>query len=353
MTKSILRELKKVPAPLIEDDLVTFVWHGDSAPLLSGDFTGWDEEHPVNMVKSQAKLWIHQERIFPDAYIEYSFQQDGENILDPYNPRRIPNGAAGYNNYFYMPNHQSVSIYKKNPNIPHGTLSAHQLSTDYIIPGKYRGVRLYHPPTQEPVPLVIVWDGQDYFKQIHLNNIVDSLLGQGKIIPLALAFIDNAGQDLRSIEYACNDAILAFIQAEVLPLAQSELNLVDIGSNPGAYGVLGASMGGLMALYTGLRMPGVFGKVLSQSGAFTLGDFDTIVFDLVERGVSPEINIWLDVGTYDLAGMLESNCRMHGLLENRGINNVYREYHSGHNYPAWREDIWRGIEALFGANDHV
>jgi len=25
----------------------------------------------------------------------------------------------------------------------------------------------------------------------------------------------------------------------------------------------------------------------------------------------------------------------------------YREYSGGHNYPAWREDVWRGLEWLF------
>ncbi|MFN8374318.1 MAG: alpha/beta hydrolase-fold protein [Anaerolineae bacterium] len=39
---------------------------------------------------------------------------------------------------------------------------------------------------------------------------------------------------------------------------------MDIQQHPGAFGVLGASMGGLMALYAGLRMPALFGQVISQ-----------------------------------------------------------------------------------------
>jgi enterochelin esterase family protein len=26
---------------------------------------------------------------------------------------------------------------------------------------------------------------------------------------------------------------------------------------------------------------------------------------------------------------------------------IYREFSAGHNYTAWRDDIWRGLEAMF------
>ena len=34
----------------------------------------------------------------------------------------------------------------------------------------------------------------------------------------------------------------------------------------------------------------------------------------------------------------------------RGYLLAYHEYNAGHNYPAWRDDIWRGLEALYGVN---
>lgn len=136
---------------------------------------------------------------------------------------------------------------------------------------------------------------------------------------------------------------------EILPLAQTELNLLDINQHPGAYAVLGASMGGLMALYTGLRLPHIFGKVISQSGAFSFGDYDTIVFDLVRWGDMRPIKIWMDVGIFDMPFLLAANRRMKPLLESRGYPVSYREYPAGHNYPAWRDDIWHGLVSLFAA----
>jgi len=223
----------------------------------------------------------------------------------------------------------------------------YHLPTEYYIAGETRAVHLYHPPMAGPVPLIVVWDGQDYLYRIHLNNIVDNLIYKKRIRPIALAFVDNGGEELRTIEYACSDATLAFLKNEVLPLAEGELNLINLEKNPGAYGVLGASMGGLMALYTGLRMPGVFGTVLSQSGAFTLGELDTVVFRLIKLEEVLPLKIWLDVGLYDLSGLLESNRKMSDLLKMRGYSFLYNEHHAGHNFPAWRDDLWRGFEALF------
>jgi enterochelin esterase-like enzyme len=351
MERSILERIKTQPTPIIEDGTVTFVWKGRSAPLLIGDFTGWDEDHPVVMEKTESGIWTYQHTFDPDAYIEYAFQKEDESLLDPFNPSKTPNGVGGFNNYFVMPEYKPTTLGRKKRQIPHGTVTSHNLPTEYLIAGEERIIRLYQPPVTDPVPLLVVWDGQDYLYHIQLNNIVDNLIHQGRIQPIAMAFVDNAGEELRTVEYACSEASLAFLMIEVLPLAKKVLNLIDIEANPGAFGVLGASMGGLMALFTGARIPQVFGKVLSQSGAFSWGNFDMVVFDLLQLGELRPLKIWLDVGAYDLAGLLVSNQRMETMLNRRGYAYTYREYHAGHNFPAWRDDIWRGLEALFGIDE--
>jgi enterochelin esterase family protein len=60
------------------------------------------------------------------------------------------------------------------------------------------------------------------------------------------------------------------------------------------------------------------------------------------------LKIWRDVGKYDLPGLLESNQRMKDMLIQKGYPLAYREYNAGHNYAAWRDEIWRGLEALYG-----
>jgi enterochelin esterase family protein len=163
--------------------------------------------------------------------------------------------------------------------------------------------------------------------------------------------VHNGTSATRAIEYACSDSTLVFLMTEVLLLAARHLNLIDIKKFPGAYGVIGASMGGLMALYTGIRIPQVFGNVLSQSGAFSLAGFDMVVFELLEHGEQRPLKIWMDVGVYDIPGLLNANQRMKNLLDMRGYKVEYREYHAGHNYPAWRNDISIGLEYLYDASD--
>jgi enterochelin esterase family protein len=149
-------------------------------------------------------------------------------------------------------------------------------------------------------------------------------------------------------EYGGSDGTLAFVYEVVLPAVRQHLDLIDITKQPGAFGVMGASMGGLMAVFTGLRLPHLFGRVLSQSGAFHLGSYPATVLDLAQQGATRPVRMWLDVGRYEW--LLDSNRRTHALLQARGYDVTYREYSAGHNYTAWRDDLWRGLEALFPWN---
>jgi enterochelin esterase family protein len=131
-------------------------------------------------------------------------------------------------------------------------------------------------------------------------------------------------------------------------LARQELDLVDPAAQPGAYGLLGASMGGLQALYAGLRAPGIFGHVLSQSGAF---DQDYVAWDLIRHGPPRPLRLWLDVGRHEW--LLEPNRRLVSLLRDKGYDLGYHEHNGGHNYPSWRDQVWRGLEHLFPPQDRT
>jgi enterochelin esterase family protein len=143
-----------------------------------------------------------------------------------------------------------------------------------------------------------------------------------------------------------------FVSRLALPLAQGHLRLIDIEQQPGAYGVLGASMGGLMALHTGLRLPSIFGHVISQSGAFQFMPLDTVeplphtLIKALAPQISDRLRIWQDVGTMEW--LLDSNRATHTLLKDQGYDVIYREFHTGHNYPAWRNILPEALTALYG-----
>jgi len=329
--------------PVIEDETVTFIWQGKNAPCLIDDLHNWDEE-PLTMQRVGTELWSYSISIAADAYFEYGFldPQTGERLPDPLNPNRIWNGVDAYNHFFYMPRSRPTPLVQSVQGAARGSVTRHQVPTkDYVVREK-RTVYLYQPPVKVPVPLVVVYDGRDYLKRARLNVIVDNLIALKRIRPFAMAMVQNGGP-ARSLEYSCSESTLGFVTECVIPLAQEHLSVTPPGGEP--YGVLGASLGGLMAMFTGMRLPQVFGKVLSQSGVFTQPEHQFLVVDLVRYTPPPEIKIWMDAGHYET--LLDSNRQMYALLKKKKYHVKYHEFSGGHNFTSWRDDIWLGLKALF------
>lgn len=343
----LLKRAQTEGTPLIDGDKVTFVWGGKTAPVLMADFSWWDEAKPVTLSKAAPGVWTHTETLPLDAYIEYAYFDGEERLVDPHNKRLITNGMGKMNHWFDMPETQHTPLVRRKTSVKRGLVTEHKIDGWVLIAGSKRPVFLYHPPTSEPVPLVFVLDGDDYVKRAKLPIIVDNLIAQKRIRPIALAMPQHGGR-ARFMEYMCSDSTIGFLLRYVLPLAQEHLHIVDIEENPGAYGILGASMGGLMALYAGLRMPAIFGNVISQSGAFgfdVMGQ-ETVIYDLVRNVERRPLNLWMDVGLYEF--LLPANRKMRTELQSRGYSFSYREYSGGHNYTAWRDEVALGLEALFG-----
>jgi enterochelin esterase-like enzyme len=339
--------------PVMEGNEATFIWEGRSAPTLISDANNWDEKsQPFKRVSprlrpaSTKSVWYRTLTLPRDAYVEYAFYDPvtQEKFLDPLNRRTVSNGLGSRNNFFYMPETMPAPFTIRRADIPVGALTSHRVETRWLRDDYEREIFFYRPPVKEPVPLLVVYDGQDYLQRGKLATLVDSLMANGRIQPIAMAFLPNAGR-WRSVEYACSDATLLWLDQVILPLAHEKLNLVDVNTQPGAFGVLGASLGGTMSLYTGLRMPDVFGRVITQSGAFMIEGRDFAVVDLIRHGQAQHLNIWMDVGRLDV--LLEDNQKMHALLQEKNYHADYREFSGGHNYTAWRNDLWRGLEALF------
>jgi len=330
--------------PIIESETATFIWQGKVAPLLIDDLHNW-EENPQTMQRAGTDLWSCTLVLAADAYFEYAFlsPKTNERIPDPQNPNRVWNGINAYNNYFYMPRGESTPFVNSiKAGARGGVISRHKLPTKEFVVGVNRTVYLYQPLINTPVPLVVVHDGPDYLKRARLNVIVENMIAAKRIRPFAMALVQNGGT-ARNLEYSCSESTLGFVSDCVIPLAQEHLTLTPPGDEP--YGVLGASLGGLMALFTGMRLPNVFGRVLSQSGAFIMPDHQSVVTDLVRYAPPSDINIWIEAGRYDW--LLENNRQMFALLKEKNYQATYHEFSGGHNYTSWRNEIWRGLEELF------
>lgn len=339
--------------PIIDGNEVTFFWDGKTAPTLVGDFNHWDSSatpfkrlSPRLQPASTKSTWYCTLSLPRDAYVEYAFHDpvSQKNFNDPLNKKSVNNGVGGRNNFFYMHETMPSPFSMRRADISGGALTSHVVETKWLRDDYEREIYLYRPPVKESVPLLVVFDGQDYLQRGKLAVIVDNLIAEQRIHPIAMAFLPSTSR-WRNLEYACSDGTILWLDQIILPLANEKLNLLDIKKHPGTYGVLGASLGGTMSLYTGLRMPDVFGKVLSQSGAFMIESRDFAVVDLVKHQHARALNIWMDVGQLDV--LFEDNRRMKKMLHEKEYNVTYREFTGGHNFTAWRDDVWRGLEVMF------
>jgi enterochelin esterase family protein len=347
---AVLQRAKKEGTPLIDGEKVTFVWEGETAPLLKLESQDWQA---IQLQEIEKGAWTYSTTLPTNAYMEYNFTTDPDDdkatLLDPLNKRSTMSGLGWDNNYFDMPDATHTSYVHSRRTVAKGKITRHNLDNSWMLAGGKRDVWLYQPPVDEPVPLLVVYDGKDYYRRAHLPRIVDNLIADDKIEPIALAMIHHAKQS-RFIEYINGEAVLNYLWQLVLPLAHEHLKLIDISKNAGAYGVLGASMGGLMALHTGLRMPHIFGHVISQSGAFfgeSLPDgFEGLADSMVKHFPKQNIHIWQDVGLYEW--LLPDNRRMNGLLKDKGYDVTYREYAGGHNFTCWRDMLPDALITLYG-----
>jgi len=341
-THPLLALARTMGNPVLGGDVATLIWQGESAPLLIDDLHKWDDS-PQKMLSAGAELWSFSMPLPSDAYLEYAFidPKTGERIPDPLNPNRVRNRDE-YNNYFYMPQGKPSPLAFPQKGVARGTVTRHAVPTNDYAASAKRTVYLYHPPVNDPVPLLFVYDGPDYLRRAKLNVIADNLIAEKCVRPFAMALVQNGGA-ARTVEYSCSESTLELLIECVLPVAKQQLNLEP--AENGAYGVMGSSLGGSMALFTALRYPQVFHKVLSQSGAFFAPDYQSVVVDLVKYSPAAEIDIWMDIGRLDW--MLDANRQMYALLKEKNYRVKYREFSGGHNFTAWRDDIWHGLEGLY------
>jgi len=328
--------------PIIEGRKVQYFWEGKQPPILAGDFNCWDAASGLTFTQVKAGLWHAKHDLPLNAYMEYTFLEGEKNLLDPLNPNKTNSGVGHWNNYFYMPQ-ASPSVYAKNHHRT-GKLSRATIVDEHGLIGGKRIVYFYRPPVEGPLPLLIVLDGVDYLRRGRIPQIVDSLVAAGKMQPVVLAMIQNAGT-ARFVEYACNDSFLFSMMANLIPYACEHFQAIDPRHSPGSCGILGASMGGTASVFAGLRAPQVFGRVLAQSGAFSmeLGDFSA--FPLIESSKQSPVKFWMDVGEFDF--LLEDNRRMQQALRQAGHTVHYTEGSGGHNYTYWRNALPDGLQKLF------
>lgn len=242
--------------------------------------------------------------------------------------------------------------------------------------GNVRDVFVYLPPGYAPdagpYPVVIAHDGQHLFSERglqpswDLDRTLDRLIGDGRIPPLIVVGVANAGAD-RGAEYSHirpyprdletrprGAQYESLLVDELLPFLRSRYPLTDRAEHTA---VMGSSMGGLVSYHLAFRRPDVFGLAAILSPFLTAVDPDSLEETPVharftERGPS---RVWIDIGGMEGLIMVRPvRALVDSLIDDLGYapDSELRYRHDPdaiHHEHAWAERVESALLHLFGA----
>lgn len=381
-------------APLvepIEDEpdyrLVTFLWRDRgqtrNVVVIQGPAYWGDWYNNMLTPLPQSDLWYKTYRLRSDMRTGYWLSLNDPLIplheiederahwskyqLDPLNPRthtypkddELPDDEDFTFSLLELPDAPAQPWIVPRPHVPQGKVEMFRFRSQIL--DNERRVWIYTPPgymaSGEPYDLLLVFDGLAYLHHdlVPTSTILDNLLFEGKIPPLVAVFPDSLSMETRSRELPCYPPFVEFLTRELLPWVHGQYHIT---SDPARTIVAGSSYGGLAAAFAGLTAPQVFGKVLSQSGAFWYSgqEMDDIDAEwlLTRRFVeSPRLQLrfYLEVGLLEHIHETDTvfcNRHLRDILEAKGYHVTYSEYMGGHNYICWRGSFADGLLALIG-----
>ncbi len=352
--KDIDRFIESHTFPIVEGGSVTFVYRGEAEKVLLQHWIyALPTAQPFQRLAA-TDLWYLTVDLPENSRVEYKIEVRSNGkadwILDPLNPllAHDPFGAnsvcqaSGYERPAWtLPDAETRSGRLETATLKSKVFGPRQL--EIYVPGRFRGSRKY--------PLLLVHDGPDYVRYAQLKVVLDNLIHRLEIAPLIVALLQ-PGKRLR--EYAGHPDHSRFLVDEVVPFLEREFPLIPEASSRG---LMGASLGAVAALHTAWSHPGLFGRLLLQSGSFVFSEIGSHSrgpeFDPVERFMNrfrekpgtPAERIFLSCGVYE--SLIYENRSLAPMLQRSGMEIRYREARDGHNWENWRDRLRDGLSWLF------
>ncbi len=343
--------------PLFDGDTaIFFFW--DQRPFESISLMNWVfglESRQSFIPLGTTGVWYLPLELPHRARVEYKLElvRNGQRmwIRDPLNLHRAFD-PFGSNSVCTMPGYTTPFWASAEEIGRPGSQEAFAVASS--VYGDDREVIVYRPSEFKPhkkYPLLIVHDGRDYLRFASMIPVLDHLIQRHEVAPLLVAF--TSGSD-RNREYGANPKQPAFLVDELLPAVRARYRVLD---GPENLGIMGASFGAVASLYTAWSRPGVFGKILLQSGSFVHTDigrhdrgplFDPVV-DFVNAYRSDparvRARIFMSCGTFE--SLIWFNRSLRALMKDHGLDVRFVESQDGHNWIAWRDRLRDGLTSLF------
>lgn len=256
-----------------------------------------------------------------------------------------------------------------------GDLRLHELRSRIFRNARW--LRVWLPPGYEDsgatrYPVLYLNDGQNLFDPATAFGGVDWRVGEtagrliiaGKIPPLIIVGIDHGGKR-RLREYVPYRSLtprvfgpqgkhyLDFLRREVMPLIEKHY---AVAKGPEHTGLGGSSLGGLIALYTQLAAPGIFGRLLLESPSLFVANGK--ILEECRRFRDWPHRIYLGMGTREVGNpekdekVVNEARALEGILRAAGLGKsrlkVWIEEGATHNEAAWAARFPEALEFLFG-----
>ena len=341
--------------PLVDGADVTFVYRGPAeAVFLRCWIDGLASAQPFQSLAG-TDLWAVTIELPKGSRIEYKFEVvthgNSELILDPLNDV-VAHDPFGANSVCQGFGYERPAWTLPNAEARPGELRQVQLASEVFggprdlhvyVPARFRDNRRY--------PLLVIHDGVDYLKFAALQIVLDNLIHALEIPPLIAALTQSPD---RLVEYGASDRHAKFIGDELVPWMTANYPLID---EPEARGVMGASFGGVASLHAAWRNPGLFGRLLLQSGSFAFSDigrhkrspvFDPVAEFMNEFRESPGLvaeRVYMSCGIYE--SLIYENRSLVPRLQAQGIEVRFEEARDAHNWENWRDRLRNGLSWLF------
>ncbi|MFG2648742.1 enterochelin esterase [Streptomyces sp. NPDC048436] len=275
----------------------------------------------------------------------------GQQRTDPLNSRTLSRRWGGDPvSYVELPHAPAGDDWQRRAGVARGTVSTHTVHSGLL--GNERRVHVYEPPGGgDDLPVLVLMDGEMWQPGLDVAALLDNLIADGRIPPLAALLPESVSADQRWGELACNERFVRFLETELLPWAGERLSLT---ADPARTVVAGQSLGGLTAAYAAVVAPGRFGQVLAQSGSFWWPDGPDLERSewLTGRIAASDrlpVRFWLSAGEQEWVA-LPAMGRLRATLREKGYDDaVYREYNGGHDYLCWRTELADGLVGLLAA----
>jgi enterochelin esterase-like enzyme len=326
--------------PITESDtLCNFIYKGVAQNIrIAGDFTFWNPDKTMIQVTG-TDFWYYSTHFESDARLDYQYVLNGSNwVLDPRNPHTCI-GGYGPNSELRMPEYVVPPEISYFPSIPHGTIRDTSFYSTNL--NNTHLVKIYLPPgydIHKKYPVILFHDGPEYISLGNTNNIFDYLISHHEIDPVIGVFVAPVE---RESEYDGNkkDAFTAFIVDELMRVIDQKYST---SKDPHKRATLGASSGGNIALYIGMKHPESFGKIAAQSS-----NIETVISNTYQNGAKMDLELYIDIGTYDISMLIPLVSNFVQILQEKNYLYQSKIWHEGHSWGCWKGHLSYALRQFF------